>query len=148
MSLCCKILGWGEFDVRKLEEILDEYDIELDELLDYVEDVDCDNDINCYIYSALRIAESNIKDELEIWLRNNKNVLNFLEEQVDCNVFEKIDEFDANPYTNYMDSFFDSCFEYFNYQEPTETDYWELIEGIFDVTEEEYEEWLKEENNE
>ena len=32
MSLCCEILGWGEFDVRKLEEILDEYDIELDEL--------------------------------------------------------------------------------------------------------------------
>jgi len=147
MSLCCEILGWLPLDVKKLEEILDEYDIELDELLDYAKELDCDNDINCYIYSALKIAEEKIKEKLKEWLETSQ-VYDFLVNELNVDVYEKIDEFDANPYTNYIDSFFDSCFEDFNYLEPTKTDYWELIEGIFDVTEEEFEEWLKEEENE
>ena len=147
MSLCCEILGWLPLDVKKLEEILDEYDIELDELLDYAKELDCGNDINCYIYASLKIAEEKIKEKLKEWLETSQ-VYDFLVNELNVDVYEKIDEFDANPYTNYIDSDFDSCFAHFNYQEPTKTDYWELIEGIFDVTEEEFEEWLKEEENE
>ena len=147
MNICCEILGWLPLDVKKLEDIVVEYCINIDELVKYAEDSYCEKDINCFLYCGLKIAEDKIKNKLKEWLET-KPVYDFLVDELNIDVYEKIDKFDANPYADYMCSDFDSCFANFNYIEPTDVDFWELIEGIFDVTENDYKKWLKERQNE
>jgi hypothetical protein len=149
MSLCCYILGWGSLDVRKLEKLLDEYNIDIEILIQYADDFREDStDINIYIYSALAIAEYKIKDKLKKWLKTNNDVYEFIDDELMLNVEEKIDDFEPNIYTNYLDSGFDSCFANFNYQEPTDDDYWELINEIFGLTKEDFEKWKEEQEDE
>ena len=149
MNLCCKILGRGSLDVKKLENIINEYEIGIDEVIEEVK-INCFDtfDVNSYIYNALLIASNKIKDKLISWLETNQ-IYDFIALELNLDPNEKIYDYEPRIYVNYIDSGFDDDgFANFNYNEPTEDDYWRLIEEIFSITKSEFKQWLKEQENE
>jgi len=131
MCLCCNILGWGSLDVEKLENLIEEYDLDIYDIKEQVTDK---TDINEYFYQTLYLASLKIKEALKKWLDENEDVKDCLEYEFVYDTEQTIDEFEPNIYTNYLDSGFDSCFAEFDINSYDNDNYYNLIENIFGVS--------------
>jgi hypothetical protein len=131
MSLCSKLLGWGEIDVMFLERLIDEYEIDTDNVVYTIDELGLDKtDINSYIYAALYEIAHTIKMNLVDWLGRNRDLLEKLEEELGKDIIDEIYNYDEGIYANCIDSGFDSCFGEFDLNSATDDDYKELLKCI------------------
>jgi len=131
MYLCCNVLGWGSLDAKRLEKIIEEYDLDIADIKEQVTDK---TDINEYFYQTLYLISLKIKEALKEWLDENEDVKDCLEYEFVYDTEKTIDEFEPNIYTNYLDSGFDSCFTEFDINSYDNDNYCNLIEDIFGVS--------------
>ena len=97
MSIVNNLPGWKPLDVEFLDKKIEELGLEEGEVKDYVKNNELDSsEINSYIYAALEMGASSFIDKAKEFAPEKE---------------EKIDNFEANIYVNYMDSGFDSCLE-------------------------------------
>jgi len=116
MSLCCEVLGWGSLDEKALEDIMEEFNLNIGEVITEVECLfEESTDINAYIYVTLYLGSQKIKEALKDEYPEYNNI---------------IDEYEENIYTNCMDSGFDSIFGDYDYRDLTGSDKDEYLEDL------------------
>jgi len=103
-ELLSAILNCGYYDVEFLVSKLEEWNIDIEVLVD-----DESYNINSYLYEVFRLHAYDVKAEIR----------NFLE-KVDNNLFlralyinyEKLEDYEVGIYTNYLDSGYDDPYEF------------------------------------
>jgi len=117
MSICCEVLGWGRFDVKALEDIMEEYGLNKEELADEVEGIiaETSTDINYYFHSALYLGYIKIKEKLNDEYPEYENIIN---------------NYEPNIYTNYLDSGFDSAFANYDYRDFIGSNKYEYLKDL------------------
>ena len=87
------VLGWGYLDVEFLNDRINEFNIDIDDIKDDIDGY-ADNymEINSWIYSTFRIAAYNFLDKVEDYA--NSNNIEFNKDDIEIEVF-----------CNYLDSF-------------------------------------------
>ena len=106
MSILYNFFDWKSLDENMLKELLEQYDISEDELMNYHKDLFCSNyiddlNINNFYYCLYNIVKYRIKDIIDDFIQEKQ------EEYNDLNIDSIIDDhFDNNIeiHTNYLDS--------------------------------------------
>jgi len=100
---CGEVLGWDSLDMEKLEDVMEEFGLDISEVTDETENTFGETtDINAYIHSALYLGSEKIKEALKEDYPEYEDI---------------IDDFEANIYANYLDSGFDSAFGNYDYDD-------------------------------
>ena len=99
MSIAHGILDWGCLDLQFLENKIDEFRLDIEDIKKYLENIGFDEtnqlDVNCWIYATFDLAFTIFIENLTLYLENN---------EIDFDV----NKIEPNIYTNCMDSGFDS----------------------------------------
>jgi len=150
--ICCEVLGWQILDIQFLEKKIEEFDLEIDEILDEIEALGIEDktDINAYIYAVLYLGANKIKEKIIEKVKEFDDLEDFLNNEY-RDWESRIREYEENIYTNYLDSGYNSIFEEINYEEIDDMDEEEILNIVasmlnFDIGE--YYEFLEGENDE
>jgi len=102
MNLCCEVLGWDSLNIETLEDIMKEYKLNINELIDDIQNAlgKYSYNINDYLYSALYLGSEKIKKVL---------IAKYPEYE------ETINDFEPNISAEYSNNGFASCFGNYYY---------------------------------
>ena len=96
------LLNWDSKEIKILENLIEEYDLDIDEVRENVLENTYQLDSEVWIYEALVLAEQKIKDLLfETFPDYHKEIFNY----------------NAYPYTNGLEYGFDSVFNDYSFED-------------------------------
>lgn len=102
MSYAKDVLGWGQFDIDALDEIIKDMELNSDDVLDEVGNFGLDKfDINSHFYAALYLAGVNYLEKVKEYCDDND--INYVGTYLDYDYMDIL-----NIYTNYLDSGYDN----------------------------------------
>lgn len=98
MSIAPHILGWGSLDLQFLENKVNEFNLDIEDVREHIENIGFNKinilDVNCWIYTTFDLAFNIFIENFTVYLEDN---------EIDFD----INKIEPNIYTNCIDSFFD-----------------------------------------